>query len=106
MSGAHPCGTRFVTATEQSPACWSNTGFFGSLCSRVTRPVRTYIPAAPSTEPRLAYTYILVDIEAGVMNITLNRPDVLNSFHLAMAQELHQALDVARAEERQSVRCC
>lgn len=33
------------------------------------------------------------------MKITLNRPDVLNSFTLQMAQELHQALDVARAEK-------
>jgi 2-(1,2-epoxy-1,2-dihydrophenyl)acetyl-CoA isomerase len=47
----------------------------------------------------VAYNYILVDIEAGVMKITLNRPDVLNSFTLQMAQELHQALDVARAEK-------
>lgn len=51
----------------------------------------------------MAYTFIVVDIESGVMRITLNRPDVLNSFHLAMAQELHQALDVARAE-RKSIR--
>lgn len=47
----------------------------------------------------MAYNYILVDIDAGVMKITLNRPDVLNSFTLQMAQELHQALDVARAEK-------
>jgi 2-(1,2-epoxy-1,2-dihydrophenyl)acetyl-CoA isomerase len=46
----------------------------------------------------VAYNFILVDIDAGVMKITLNRPDVLNSFTLQMAQELHQALDVARAE--------
>ena len=47
----------------------------------------------------MAYSFILVDIESDVMKITLNRPDVLNSFHLQMAQELHQALDVARAEK-------
>ena len=47
----------------------------------------------------MAYNFILVDIEAGVMKITLNRPEVLNSFTLQMAQELHQALDVARAEK-------
>lgn len=47
----------------------------------------------------MAYNFILVDIDAGVMKITLNRPDVLNSFTLQMAQELHQALDVARAEK-------
>lgn len=47
----------------------------------------------------MAYSYILADIASGVMKITLNRPDVLNSFHLQMAQELHHALDVARAEK-------
>jgi len=47
----------------------------------------------------MSYNFILVDIAQGVMKITLNRPDVLNSFHLDMAQELHQALDVARAEK-------
>ena len=47
----------------------------------------------------MAYSFILADIESGVMKITLNRPDVLNSFHLQMAQELHHALDVARAEK-------
>ena len=47
----------------------------------------------------MAYSYILADIASGVMKITLNRPDVLNSFHLQMAQELHHAIDVARAEK-------
>jgi 2-(1,2-epoxy-1,2-dihydrophenyl)acetyl-CoA isomerase len=47
----------------------------------------------------VAYSNILVDIESGVMRITLNRPEVLNSFHLGMAQELREALDVARAEK-------
>lgn len=47
----------------------------------------------------MAYSYILADIASGVMKITLNRPDILNSFHLQMAQELHHALDVARAEK-------
>ena len=47
----------------------------------------------------MAYSFILVDIDSGVMKITLSRPEVLNSFHLQMTQELHQALDVARAEK-------
>ena len=47
----------------------------------------------------MAYNFILVDITESVMKITLNRPEVLNSFHLEMAQELHQALDQARAEK-------
>ncbi len=45
----------------------------------------------------MAYNFILVDIESGVMKITLNRPDVLNSFNAAMAHELRTALDSARA---------
>jgi 2-(1,2-epoxy-1,2-dihydrophenyl)acetyl-CoA isomerase len=47
----------------------------------------------------LAYNYIVVNAESGVLKITLNRPDVLNSFNLEMAQELHQALDFARSEK-------
>jgi 2-(1,2-epoxy-1,2-dihydrophenyl)acetyl-CoA isomerase len=47
----------------------------------------------------MAYQFILVEVSEGVMKITLNRPDVLNSFNLEMAQELHNALDVARAEK-------
>jgi 2-(1,2-epoxy-1,2-dihydrophenyl)acetyl-CoA isomerase len=34
----------------------------------------------------------------GVMKITLNRPDVLNSFTLAMSRELREALTTARAD--------
>ncbi len=47
----------------------------------------------------MAYNFILVDIESGVMRITLNRPDVLNSFNAAMARELRTALDDARADK-------
>jgi 2-(1,2-epoxy-1,2-dihydrophenyl)acetyl-CoA isomerase len=47
----------------------------------------------------LSYNYILETIDAGVMKITLNRPDVLNSFNLEMARELHAALDHARAQK-------
>ena len=50
-------------------------------------------------EPILAYQFILVDIESSVMKITLNRPDVLNSFTLAMSRELLAALETARAEK-------
>lgn len=46
----------------------------------------------------MAYNCILVETESGVMKITLNRPDVLNSFTLEMSRELKQALEVARAE--------
>ncbi len=44
----------------------------------------------------MSYQLILVDLDSGVMKITLNRPDVLNSFTLAMSRELKQALEVAR----------
>ncbi len=47
----------------------------------------------------MSFQFILVNVADGVMRITLNRPDVLNSFNLEMAQELHNALDVARAEK-------
>jgi 2-(1,2-epoxy-1,2-dihydrophenyl)acetyl-CoA isomerase len=47
----------------------------------------------------LAYIHIVVSVEAGVVKITLNRPDVLNSFNLDMARELHAALDAARADK-------
>jgi 2-(1,2-epoxy-1,2-dihydrophenyl)acetyl-CoA isomerase len=47
----------------------------------------------------MSYNFILADIAQGVMRITLNRPDVLNSFNLDMSRELHEALDVARAEK-------
>lgn len=47
----------------------------------------------------MAYRFILVETDSGVMKITLNRPDVLNSFTLAMTRELKQALEVARGEK-------
>ena len=40
----------------------------------------------------MAYEFIKLDVEQGVASITLNRPDVLNSFNVAMATELQQAL--------------
>jgi 2-(1,2-epoxy-1,2-dihydrophenyl)acetyl-CoA isomerase len=45
------------------------------------------------------YQFILVDIDSGVMKLTLNRPDVLNSFTLAMSRELKQALETGRGEK-------
>jgi 2-(1,2-epoxy-1,2-dihydrophenyl)acetyl-CoA isomerase len=45
------------------------------------------------------YQFILVEIDSGVMKITLNRPDVLNSFTLAMSRELKQALETGRGEK-------
>ena len=50
-------------------------------------------------EPTLSYQFILVAVEDGVMKITLNRPEVLNSFTLAMSQELRKALEAARGDK-------
>ena len=47
----------------------------------------------------MSYQFIVVEIESSVMKITLNRPEVLNSFTLAMAREARQALEVARADK-------
>ncbi len=46
-----------------------------------------------------AAEFIVVDFAAGVTRITLNRPDVLNSFNAQMARELRGALDDARADK-------
>ena len=53
-------------------------------------------PAAlpPPTE------FITVEVADGVQTITLNRPDVLNSFTKAMAQELLAALHTARTDNQ------
>jgi 2-(1,2-epoxy-1,2-dihydrophenyl)acetyl-CoA isomerase len=40
----------------------------------------------------MPYQFILFETEQGVATITLNRPDVLNSFTMPMAAELQQAL--------------
>ncbi len=47
----------------------------------------------------LSYQFILVEADKGVLRITLNRPEVLNSFTLAMSKELRQALETASAEK-------
>jgi len=47
----------------------------------------------------MTHQFIVVEIAAGVMRITLNRPDVLNSFNAPMARELRGALEDARADK-------
>ncbi len=42
------------------------------------------------------YSLIKFDVDGGIGKITLNRPDVLNSFNKQMAFELHNALDDCR----------
>jgi 2-(1,2-epoxy-1,2-dihydrophenyl)acetyl-CoA isomerase len=45
------------------------------------------------------YKFILVSVDSGVMRNTLNRPEVLNSFTLAMSHELREALELARGDK-------
>jgi 2-(1,2-epoxy-1,2-dihydrophenyl)acetyl-CoA isomerase len=47
----------------------------------------------------MPYEFIVVEVAAGVMTITLNRPSVLNSFNAQMARELRAALDDSRADK-------
>jgi|RhiMethySRZTD1v2_1073278.scaffolds.fasta_scaffold175619_2 2-(1,2-epoxy-1,2-dihydrophenyl)acetyl-CoA isomerase len=47
----------------------------------------------------MEYHYIKVEVKDAVQVITLNRPDVLNSFHLPMAREVQDALAVAAADD-------
>lgn len=47
----------------------------------------------------MIYQFIIVERLGSVEKITLNRPDVLNSFTLAMSRELREALETARADK-------
>ena len=47
----------------------------------------------------MEYHHIKVEVKDGVQVITLNRPDVLNSFHLPMAREVQDALGAAAADD-------
>lgn len=52
----------------------------------------------------MAYEFITQRVEDGVAFLTLQRPDVLNSFNAAMARELQSALgDVARDDNQRAV---
>lgn len=46
----------------------------------------------------MPFEHILYELDQGVATITLNRPDVLNSFNRVMAAELRQALAEAGAD--------
>ena len=46
----------------------------------------------------MTYQFLSYDVADGVAAITFERPDVLNSFHRAMARELQQALAAAGAD--------
>src|SRR5687767_4828446 len=47
----------------------------------------------------MEYHHIKVAVKDAVQVITLNRPEVLNSFHLPMAREVQDALSVAAADD-------
>ena len=49
----------------------------------------------------MAYEFITLGVEEGVATITLNRPDVLNSFNVGMARELQHALGDAAKDNGQ-----
>ncbi len=51
----------------------------------------------------MTYEFISTDVTDGVHTITLNRPDVLNSFNSAMAREVQHALGVAESDS--TIRC-
>jgi 2-(1,2-epoxy-1,2-dihydrophenyl)acetyl-CoA isomerase len=51
----------------------------------------------------MSYEFISYTVEEGVAKITLNRPDVLNSFNHGMGQEVQAAL--AESEQSAVVRC-
>lgn len=46
----------------------------------------------------MPYAHILFQSDQGVARITLNRPDVLNSFNRTMARELREALEVVASD--------
>ena len=48
----------------------------------------------------MPYEFITFEAEQGVATITLNRPNVLNSFNMPMAAELQQALEAAAEDDR------
>ena len=46
----------------------------------------------------MPFEHILYEVDQGVASITLNRPDVLNSFNRAMAVEVREAFSAASAD--------
>ena len=47
----------------------------------------------------MPYQHILAEVQDGVARLTLNRPDVLNSFNRAMASELRQAVEAVAGDD-------
>ncbi len=53
----------------------------------------TAAPAAPAAR------HVRTELADGVLRVTLDRPEVLNSFNAAMAAELRAALDAAAGDD-------
>lgn len=51
-----------------------------------------------SSNPCMTYQNIIYTLTDGLARLTLNRPDKLNSFNVAMHLEVHSALDAAAAD--------
>ena len=58
-------------------------------------PVEVRAAQTVNSEERMTESSIGHEVEGGVMTITLNRPDVLNSFNMAMGVQLQSVLDIA-----------
>ena len=45
----------------------------------------------------MTYEYILVEVEAGVVEITLNNPDKFNALNTATAKEIIQVIKMVKS---------
>jgi 2-(1,2-epoxy-1,2-dihydrophenyl)acetyl-CoA isomerase len=57
-----------------------------------------YCGMESNQESGMQYTNILFDISNGVARLTLNRPDRLNSFNVAMHNEVRHAIEIVKAD--------
>jgi 2-(1,2-epoxy-1,2-dihydrophenyl)acetyl-CoA isomerase len=75
---------------------WDSSGACAIRCE--VRRARLTLASTHRHDIHMAYQHILTETREGVSIITLNRPDVLNSFHRPMARELRAAVDAAAAD--------
>jgi len=88
-------GQRPADVPDRGPNPIRNKGFHGGHrveCSGIFH-------RFPATgEPSMPHQFITVESADGVTTVTLNRPDVLNSFHSLMAAEVQAALAAAASD--------